>query len=91
MSLISDALAEAYSPDELRASRKAILDAMLSPDSLTGEQLDGVSFSFQPRDLGDLEAMMVHLRAALAVADGDTTTPSNVRGRFIDFSTRQIE
>lgn len=87
---IAQTLAETYSVSELETSRRTILEALLSPDSVLGNQLDGVSFQFAPRTVAELESTLGHVRAALNILSG-TASASTVRGRFIDFSTRQME
>lgn len=89
--IIATALSETYSTQELKTSRRALLDAAMAPDALTGEQLEGVSFDFRPRTIDEITQAVENVSAALDKLDSGSNPNTSVRGRFINFGSRRIE
>lgn len=89
-SVIAQALRDTYSLASLKTSQATLLAASLSPDSLTGEQLEGVSFQFAPRTSAEIVQALENVAAAIAKHDSSDQA-GNLRSRFINFNSRPIE
>jgi|DEB0MinimDraft_4_1074332.scaffolds.fasta_scaffold05867_3 hypothetical protein len=90
-SILATALSESYTLAELKTFRRALLEAALAPDALTGEQLDGVSFQFAPRSLPEINQALENIAAAISKLEDAADGPGTVRSRFFNFNARPIE
>lgn len=85
--LIALGLSESYSKAELEGFKKTLLETLISPDRITGNQLEGVSFQFAPRSEAEVRRALENVRAALGEDDGNQHSIS----RRFNFATRPIE
>lgn len=85
--LIALGLAESYSKAELEGFKKTLLEALISLDRITGNQMEGISFQFAPRSEAEVRRALKNILAALGEDDGYQHSMS----RRFNFATRQIE
>lgn len=90
--VIVSALVATKSLSQLQEAQIALADVALNPDRVTGNQLDGVSWSFQPSSLSEVTHALENVEAAIAELSKAKDDPdvTDINGRFLDLSTRPI-
>ncbi len=79
MAAISDIaqdLTECYTLEELRAGRKLLLDNLTSPQNITDQDMDGVSFSVAPKSIAELRALLDYHREAIRCLEAAQNPPT---------------
>ena len=88
---VVNALYESFSHTELVSSRRALVEASLSPERLTGEVLDGVSWAFAPTTYEDIVKALEAVEAAIKRHSPSNECVTSMNGRIMDLSRREIE
>ena len=89
--LVND-LTQDYTKEQLVSMRKVLTTALLAPDAITGQQMEGIEFRFRPRSITEVEKLLALIRAAITQLDNPDALPdAPTMSHAFNFSPRRIE